>query len=56
MPSDSEIAGQKRKLELASAGLVSVALLALTFAVTKLAPTHESSTEVSATLEPIKPP
>jgi len=49
---ENENAEDKRKLELVFAGLVSVALLALTVTVTKLAPAHES-TEASATLEPI---
>ena len=53
MPSENESAGQKRKLELAFAGLVSVALLALTVAVTKLAPPHPSTAELTPTLEPI---
>jgi Bax protein len=53
MPSDSEISQQKRKLELAFAGLVSVALFALTFAVTKLAPTYESTAEVVVATKPI---
>lgn len=53
MLSDSENAGQKRKLELAFAGLVSIALIGLTSAVTMLAPAHKSITEVSTTLEPI---
>ena len=47
MLSDSEISQQKRKLELAFAGAVSVALFVLTFAVTKLAPTYESTAEIS---------
>ena len=46
MLSDSEISQQKRKLELAFAGAVSVALFVLTFAVTKLAPTYESTSEL----------
>ena len=53
MQSDSEVSKQKRKLELAFAGLVSVALIALTVAVTKLAPTYESAAEVVVTPEPI---
>lgn len=51
MLSDSEISDQKRKLELAFAGLVSIALFALTLAVTKLAPPHESAVVVS--VEPV---
>ena len=46
MLSDSEISQQKRKLELAFAGAISVALFVLTFAVTKLAPTYESTSEL----------
>lgn len=53
MLSDSEILQQKRKLELAFAGAVSLALFALTFAVTKLAPTYESTAEVSVASKPI---
>ena len=53
MLSDSEISLQKRKRELAFAGLVSVALFVLTFAVTKFAPTYESTAEVSVVPEPI---
>ena len=53
MLSDSEISRQKRKRELAFAGLVSVALFVLTFAVTKFAPTYESTAEVSVVPEPI---
>jgi len=53
MLSDSEISEQKRKLELAFAGLVSAALLALTIAVTKLAPSHESLAGVSVAAKPI---
>ena len=53
MLSDSEISQQKRKRELAFAGLVSVALFVLTFAVTKFAPTYESTAEVSVVPEPI---
>ncbi|MBL4581355.1 MAG: glucosaminidase domain-containing protein [Gammaproteobacteria bacterium] len=53
MLSDGEIAGQKRKLELAFAGLISVALIALTVAITKFAPTYESATETALTPEPI---
>jgi Bax protein len=49
----SEITGQERKLELAFAGLVALALVALTFAVTKFAPTHDSIADFSATPEPI---
>jgi Bax protein len=49
----SEITGQERKLELAFAGLVALALVALTFAVTKFAPTHDSIAGFSATPEPI---
>jgi len=52
MPSENESAEHKRRLELAFAGLVSVALLALTVTVTKLAPAHEP-TEASVKLEPI---
>jgi Bax protein len=48
-----EITGQERKLELAFAGLVALALVALTFAVTKFAPTHDSIAGFSATPEPI---
>jgi Bax protein len=48
-----EITGQERKLELAFAGLVALALVALTFAVTKFAPTHDSIADFSATPEPI---
>ena len=53
MLSDSEISQQKRKVELAFAGAVSVALIALTFAVTKLAPTYEPIAEVSVASKPI---
>tara|TARA_B110000858_G_scaffold197228_1_gene258218 strand:+ start:22145 stop:22984 length:840 start_codon:yes stop_codon:yes gene_type:complete len=53
MPSMSEIAKQKRKLELALAGLVALGLFGLTFAVTKLAPTHEPAIEISIIVEPI---
>lgn len=53
MPLESEIAGQKRKLELATAGLISVALAALTFAVTELAPPHGPAVELAVTPEPI---
>lgn len=53
MPSENESREQKRKLELAFAGLVSVALFALTIVVTKLAPIHELADDGSATLEPI---
>lgn len=53
MLSDSEVSEQKRKLELAFAGLVSVALIALTVAVTQLAPTYDSATEAAVTPEPI---
>jgi Bax protein len=53
MLSDSEILQQKRKLELAFAGAVSLALFALTFAVTKLAPTYESTAEVSVASKPV---
>lgn len=53
MPSENESAGQKRKLELAFAGLVSVALLALTVTVTKLAPPHPSTADLAPTLDPI---
>ncbi|MBL4572474.1 MAG: glucosaminidase domain-containing protein [Gammaproteobacteria bacterium] len=53
MLSDGEIAGQKRKLELAFAGLISVALIALMVAITKFAPTYESATETALTPEPI---
>jgi Bax protein len=50
---ENEITGQERKLELAFAGLVALALVALTFAVTKFAPTHDSIAGFSATPEPI---
>ena len=53
MQLDSEILGQKRKVELAFAGLVLVALISLTVAVTKLAPNHESPAGVALTPEPI---
>lgn len=53
MLSDSEISQQKRKLELAFAGLVSAALFALTFAVTKLAPIYESTAEVLEVPKPV---
>ncbi|PCI73903.1 MAG: hypothetical protein COB20_15685 [SAR86 cluster bacterium] len=53
MVSDSGNAEQKRKLELAFAGLVSIALIALTLTVTKLAPVHESAGEVAMAPEPI---
>lgn len=53
MPLKSETAGQKRKLELTFAGLISIALVALTFAVTQLAPSHDSALELAATPEPI---
>ena len=53
MQLDSEISGQKRKVELAFAGLVLVALISLTVAVTKLAPNHESPAGVALTPEPI---
>jgi len=53
MQSDNEISQQKRKLELAFAGAVSVALFALTFAVTKLAPNYEPTAEVSVASKPI---
>ena len=53
MLSDSEISQQKRKVELAFAGAVSVALIALTFAVTKLAPTYEPIAEVSVASKPV---
>jgi len=53
MLSDSEILQPKRKLEIAFAGLVSVALFALTLAVTKLAPTHELTAEVLVAPKPI---
>ena len=53
MLSDNEISQQKRKLELAFAGAVSVALFALTFAVTKLAPNYEPTAEVSVASKPI---
>ena len=53
MQLDREISGQKRKVELAFAGLVLVALISLTVAVTKLAPNHESRAGVALTPEPI---
>jgi Bax protein len=53
MQLDREISGQKRKVELAFAGLVLVALISLTVAVTKLAPNHESPAGVALTPEPI---
>ena len=53
MLSTSDTAKQKRKLELAFAGLVALGLFGLTVAVTKLAPTHDSSIEISTTVEPI---
>jgi len=53
MLSDSEISQQKRKLELAFAAAVSVALFALTFTVAKLAPTYESIAKVSVASKPI---
>jgi Bax protein len=53
MLSDSEISQQKRKVELAFAGVVSVALISLTFAVTKLAPTYEPIAEVLVASKPI---
>jgi len=53
VPLESEIAGQERKLELAFAGLVALALVALTFTVTKFAPTQDSVADFSATPEPI---
>jgi Bax protein len=53
MQLDREISGQKRKVELAFAGLVLVALISLTVAVTKLAPNQESPAGVALTPEPI---
>lgn len=53
MPATSENAEQKRKLELLAAGVVSLGLFALTFAVTKLAPTYESLDETVTVVEPV---
>ncbi|GJM13140.1 MAG: glycoside hydrolase family 73 [Pseudohongiella sp.] len=53
MPADSEVTEPKRKLELLCAGLISIALFALTFAVAKLDPAHDSSGTLSENLEPI---
>jgi Bax protein len=50
---ESEVTGQERKLELAFAGLVALVLVALTFSVTKFAPTHDSIADFSSTPEPI---
>ncbi len=53
MQSGQGIAGPSRKLELAVAGIVSLALLALTVTVTRLAPIPVSSSNNSLPLEPI---
>lgn len=53
MPAEHEIAEPKRGRELAVAGLVSIALVALTIGVTKLAPSASSSINRAVSLEPI---
>ena len=53
MKSDNEISDQKRKFELVLAGLVAFALIGLTFAVMKLAPSHELAVEVAVKSEPV---
>lgn len=53
MLSETEDTGHKRRLELAFAGLVAAALIALTISVTKLAPSSDSTSLILVTPEPI---